>query len=80
MLSSLEEFKKLWISKDPKLIEMSGMDKGQRESINDECKWTLAVLERIGDAMQTGGLVIPEKEQYSLSIVMRFAHHDCRKC
>lgn len=77
---TIEEYKKLWISKDQKLIDRSGMDKDERESISSECKWTTAVLERIGDAIQTEGLRIPEDQQYSLSIIMRSAMNDCRKC
>ena len=77
---TLEEYKKLWITKDPKLIDRSGMDKEQRESVSNECKWTAAVLERIGDAIQTEGLRFLPDEQYSLSILMRSANNDCRKC
>lgn len=77
---TIEEYKKLWISKDPKLMDKSGMDKEQRESVNSECKWTAAVLERIGDAIQTEGLRIHPEEQYSFSIIMRSANNDCRKC
>ena len=77
---TLEEYKKLWTTKDPKLINRSGMDKEQRESISNECKWTAAILERIGDAIQTEGLRILPEEQYSLSIIMRAVNNDCRKC
>ena len=77
---TIEEYKKFWISKDPKLMNMSGMDKDERESVSSECKWTAAVLERIGDAIQTEDLRIPEDQQYSLSIIMRSAMNDCRKC
>lgn len=77
---TIEEYKKLWISKDPKLMNKSGMDKEQRESVNSECKWTAAVLERIGDAIQTEGLRIHPEEQYSFSIIMRSVNNDCRKC
>lgn len=77
---TMEEYKKLWISKDQKLIDRSGMDKDERESISSECKWTAAVLERIGDAIQTEDLRIPEDQQYNLSIIMRSAMNDCRKC
>ncbi len=77
---TIEEYKKLWISKDPRLMDKSGMDKEQRESVNNECKWTAAVLERIGDAIQTGGLIIQPDDQYSISILMRSANNDCRKC
>lgn len=75
-----EGYKKLWITKDPELIDRSGMDKEQRESISNECKWTAAVLERIGDAIQTEGLRIRPEDQYNLSIIMRSANNDCRKC
>ncbi len=77
---TIEEYKKLWITKDPKLMDKVGMDKDQRESVNSECKWTASVLERIGDAIQTEGLRIHPEEQYSLSIIMRSAINDCRKC
>ena len=77
---TLEEYKKLWITKDPKLIDRSGMDKEQRESVSNECKWTATVLERIGDAIQTEGLRFLPDEQYSLSILMRSVNNDCRKC
>lgn len=77
---TLEEYKKLWITKDQSLIDRSGMDKDQRESVNNPCKWTASVLERIGDAIQTEKLRIAPYEQYSLSIIMRSAMDDCRKC
>ena len=77
---TLGEYKKLWITKDPKLMERSGMDKDEKESVGNQCKWTTAVLERIGDAIQTEDLRIPEDQQYSLSIIMRSAMNDCRKC
>ena len=77
---TLEEYKQLWITKDPKLMDRSRMDKDQRESVSSECKWTAAVLERSGDAIQTEHLRIPEDQQYSLSIIMRSAMNDCRKC
>lgn len=77
---TIEEYKKLWITKDPKLMDRSGMDKDERESVSSECKWTAAVLERIGDAIQTEGLRIHPEEQYSFSIIMRSANNDCRKC
>lgn len=77
---TLEEYKKLWITKDPKLMERSGMDKDEKESVSSECKWTAAILERIGDDIQTHSLVIPEDQQYNLSIIMRSAMNDCRKC
>ena len=77
---TIEEYKKLWITKDPKLMERSGMDKDERESVSSGCKWTAAVLERIGDAIQTEGLRIHPEEQYSMSIIMRSAINDCRKC
>jgi hypothetical protein len=76
---TIEEYKKLWISKDPKLMNRSGMDKDERESVSSACKWTAAVLERIGDAIQTEGLRIHPEEQYSMSIIMRSAINDCRK-
>jgi hypothetical protein len=77
---TIEEYKKLWITKDPVLMEKAGMDKTEKESVSSECKWTAAVLERIGDAIQTENLRIPEGEQYSISIIMRSAMNDCRKC
>lgn len=77
---TLDEYKKLWITKDPKLMDKAGMDKDQRESVGSPCKWTAAVLERIGDAIQTEGLRIAPYEQYSVSIIMRSAMNDCRKC
>ena len=78
---NIEEYKKLWIEKDPKLMIKSGMDKDEREAAHtSDCKWTAAILERIGDAIQTENLRIPEDQQYSLSIIMRSAMNDCRKC
>lgn len=77
---TLDEYKKLWIEKDPKLMDKAGMDKDERESVSSPCKWTAAVLERIGDAIQTENLRIPIDEQYSISIIMRSVMNDCRKC
>ena len=77
---TLEEYKKLWLTKDLKLMERAGMDKDEKESVSSPCKWTAALLERIGDAIQTEDLRIPEDQQYSLSIIMRSAMNDCRKC
>ena len=56
------------------------MDKDEKESVGSKCRWTAAVLEIIGDAIQTEDLRIPEDQQYSLSIIMRSAMNDCRKC
>lgn len=77
---TFEEYIDLWITKDSKLIDKIGMDKDQRASVNTPCKWTAAVIERLGDAIQTEGLRIPEDQQYRLSILMRSIDNDCRKC
>jgi hypothetical protein len=77
---TFEEYIELWDTKDPKLIERSGMDKYQKSSVNNSCKWTAAVLERMGDAIQAEGLKIYPEQQCTLSILMRSANNDCRKC
>lgn len=77
---TLEEYKKLWITKDPTLMDRVGMDKDQKASVDSPCKWTAAILERIGDAIQTKELRIHPDDQYKLSIIMRSANNDCRKC
>lgn len=77
---TFEEYMELWKRKDPKLMERSGMDKDERESIGSACKWTAAVLERIGDDIQTQNLRITEEQQYRLSIMMRSAKNNCSKC
>ena len=79
-MTTFEEYFDLYKTKDPKLMDKVGMDKDQRESINNSCKWTAAVLDRIGDAIQTEGLRIPHEQQYRLSIIIRSANNDCRKC
>ncbi len=79
-MTTFEEYMNLWTTKDPKLINKVGMDKDQRASTSNSCKWTAAVLERLGDAIQTEGLIITEDQQYRLSILMRSANDDCRKC
>jgi len=79
-MAKFEEYLELYVSKDPKLMDKVGMDKDQRASIDSPCKWTAAILERIGDAIQTEGLRIPADQQYRLSIIMRSANNDCRKC
>lgn len=56
------------------------MDKEQKASVTSPCKWTAAVLERIGDAIQTEELRIHPDDQYRLSIIMRSANNDCRNC
>lgn len=75
-----EEYIELWKRKDPKLMDRAGMDADQKASVGSPCKWTAAVLERIGDAIQTEDLRISEDQQYRLSIIMRSANNDCRKC
>lgn len=77
---TFEEYIELWKSKDPRLIDRSGMDKEQRLSVDSPCKWTVSILERIGDAIQTENLRIPEDQQYRLSLIMRSTNNDCRKC
>lgn len=79
-MKTIEEYMELYIRKDPKLMDKVGMDKEQRESVNNPCKWTAAVLERIGDAMQTEEFRITPLNQYRLAIIMRSANNDCRKC
>jgi len=79
-MATIDEYMELYIKKDPKLMEKVGMDKGQRESVNNECKWTAAVLERIGDEMQHETLMINKDNQYRLATIMRSANNDCRKC
>lgn len=75
-----EEYLKLYRLKSPNLMDKAGMDKSQKESVDSPCKWTAAVLERIGDAIQTEGLKISPDEQYKLSILMRLVNSDCKKC
>ena len=70
-----EDYMSLWRTKDIRLIEECGMDKTQRESVNTT-NWTLSVLERIGNAIQSGGLIIKPDEQYRLSILMRNAYSE----
>jgi len=70
-----EDYISLWKTKDERLIEECGMDKTQRESVNTT-NWTLCVLERIGDAIQSEGLIIKPNEQYRLSILMRNAYSE----
>ena len=79
-MATFEEYMYLWTSKDKKLMDKVGMDKDQRESVNSPCKWTAAILERLGDAIQTENLRIPPDEQYRMSILLRSANNDCRKC
>jgi len=68
-----EDYISLWKTKDIRLIEECCMDKTQRESVNTT-DWILSVLERIGNAIQTEGLIIKPKEQYKLSVLMRNAY------
>ncbi len=77
---TFDGYMELWKTKDSKLMDRSGMDKDQRLSVNNPCKWTASVLERIGDAIQTEDLKISSEDQYRLSIIMRSANNDCRKC
>lgn len=79
-LKTINEYMELWKKKDPILMDKFGMDKDQKESVHNACKWTAAVLERIGDAIQREGLRISQDEQYRLSILMRSANNDCRRC
>ena len=79
-MATFEEYLDLYRTKDPKLMDKVGMDKDQKASVSSPCKWTVAVLERIGDAIQTEELRIPPEQQYRLSIIMRSANNDCRKC
>lgn len=79
-MATFEEYMHLWTSKDKNLMDTVGMDKDQRESVNSPCKWTAAILERLGDAIQTEKLRILPDEQYRMSILLRSANNDCRKC
>ncbi len=79
-MTTIEDYMELYAKKDPKLMDKVGMDKSQRESVNNPCKWTAAVLERIGDAMQTEEFRVTPLNQYRLAIIMRSANNDCRKC
>jgi hypothetical protein len=79
-MTTIDEYMKLYVEKDPKLMDQVGMDKDQRESINSPCKWTAAVLERIGSDLQDDRLAINRYDKYRLAIIMRSANNDCRKC
>ena len=79
-MATIDEYMKLYVSKNPNLMNKVGMDKDERESVNSPCKWTAAVLERIGDEMQHESLIINADNQYRLATIMRFAMNDCRKC
>ncbi len=79
-MATIDEYMQLYIKKDPNLMIKVGMDKDQRESANNACKWTAAVLERIGDEMQHESLIINADNQYRLATIMRSANNDCRKC
>lgn len=79
-MTTIDEYMQLYVSKDPNLMNKVGMDKDQKESVNSPCKWTAAVLERIGDEMQHETLKITPENQHRLSIIMRSAMNDCRKC
>lgn len=75
-----EDYMYLWTKKDPKLIDKADLDKDQREAINNPCKWTAAILERLGDAIQRKEVIITPDQQYRLAIMMRSANNDCKKC
>lgn len=79
-MTTIDKYMELYIKKDPKLMDQVGMDKSQRESVDNPCKWTAAVLERIGDEMQHEILMITPDNQYRLATIMRSANNDCRKC
>lgn len=79
-MMTIDEYMELYTHKDPKLMDRAGMDKDQKESVNSQCRWTAAVLERIGDEIQDGRLKITRENQHRLSIIMRSANNDCRKC
>jgi hypothetical protein len=79
-MTTIDEYMELYIKKDRKLMNQVGMDEDQRESINSPCKWTAAVLERIGDELQHDTLKITSESQYRLGTIMRSAMNDCRKC
>ena len=79
-MTTIDEYMELYTSKDPKLMSKVGMDRDQKESISSPCRWTAAVLERIGDEIQNGQLKITQENQYRLSLIMRSANNDCRKC
>lgn len=79
-MTTIDEYMELYTGKDPKLMDKVGMDKDQKESVNNPCRWTVAVLERIGDEIQDGRLKITRENQHRLSIIIRSANNDCRKC
>lgn len=79
-MTTIDEYMELYTGKDPKLMDKVGMDKDQKESVNNPCRWTAAVLERIGDEIQDGRLKITRENQHRLSIIIRSANNDCRKC
>lgn len=79
-MTTMDEYMKLYINKDPKLMDKVGMDKDQKESVNSPCRWTASVLERIGDEIQYGKFEITRENEHRLSIIMRSAMNDCRNC
>ncbi len=43
-MATIDEYMKLHIDKDPKLMNRVGMDKDQKESVNNQCRWTAAII------------------------------------
>jgi hypothetical protein len=79
-MTTIDEYMELYIGKDPKVMKRVGMDKDQKESVNNPCRWTAAILERIGDELEHSTLKITKENQHRLARIMRSVNNDCRKC
>lgn len=79
-MTTIDEYMELYIGKDPKLMNRVGMDKDQKESVNNPCRWTVAVLERIGDELEHNTLKITQENQHRFARIMRSANNVCSKC
>lgn len=79
-MTTIYEYMELYTKKDPKLMDIVGMNRRQKESIYNKCRWSAAVLERIANDIQTGELTISPDSAHVLSIIMKSVDNDCRKC
>ncbi len=79
-MTTIYEYMELYTKKDPKLMDKVGMDKYQKYSVYNKCRWTAAVLERIGNDIQTKELTLSPEQVHLLSIIMRSANNDCKRC
>ncbi len=78
-MTTIYDYFELYTKKDPELMKRVGMDLSQRNSLYNKCRWSTAILERIGNDIQNKELTISTEQTHLLSMIMRDSYRSCKK-